>query len=707
MSRKRLAARIAVTLVAFAVASGLMVAAFGMIALAIDWEIPERNELLGPSIAVDRHGRPLARFAADVERRPVPIDQISEHLQDAVVAKEDHRFYDHEGVDPISVLRAVWRNVTTGGIAEGGSTLTQQYVKMVYVGRERTLYRKIREAVVALQLDKERSKEEILEAYLNRAYFGDGAYGAQAAALTYFGKPAADLALHEAALLASVLSAPTRLSPRVDPDGALFRRNQVLDIMAANGFAVRERVREAKLQPLGVVPYQREAPKAPYFVDELRRQLLDAFGPEAVYNGGLQVTATIDLDQQALLEQQVAPHLPPNPEIDAGVASLDPRTGDVLAAWGGRDYSVSQVNLALNQDYGRPSGSTFKPIVLATALEEGMTLNRRYPAPRQVRIGDWTPSGGGCGGSCTLLQATARSVNTVFAQLGRDVGVEDFVQMAHRLGVRSSLLQRDGGPPDITRSLGTGNVTPLDLASAFGTFANNGVACPARLVLEVRAPDGTPLPAPDPRQPSAEERKAWAARLHDMGYEFDDDDLGRCYRAVAPSVARDVTRALEAAVDSGTGTRAKIGRPQAGKTGTHQFNTEIWFVGYTPQFSMAVHLAHRDRQVPLEGLPGCGRECFGGTIPAMIWRDAASAMLADVPPEPFPEPGPDERVYPSRRRLGPAMRSPEPRPEPEPTTPSPEPTESETGEPTGSPSPGPGDGVLPFPPVAGDPQGDG
>lgn len=697
MPNRRLLARIAFTLVAFVIASGFTVAAFGMIALAIDWEIPERNELLGPSIAFDREGRPLARFAADVERRPVPLDEISTFLQHAVVAKEDQRFFEHQGVDPLSVVRAIWRNVSTGGIAEGGSTLTQQYVKMTYVGTERTVYRKIREAVVALQLEKERSKEEILESYLNRAYFGDGAYGAQAASLTYFGKPATELTLAEAALLASVLSAPTRLSPRVDPDGAMSRRNQVLDIMVRGGFASRERAHVAKASPLGVVPYQRETPQAPYFVDELRRQLIDAFGPEAVYNGGLRVTTTLDLNAQATLEEQVQPHLPENPEIDAGVATLDPRNGDVLAAWGGRDWSVSQVNLALNEDYGRPSGSTFKPIVLATALEEGMTLSRRYPAPSIVHIGDWSPKGGGCGGSCTLLQATAKSVNTVFAQLGRDVGVDDFVQMAHRLGVRSSLKQRNGDPADITRSLGTGNVTPLDLASAFGTFANNGVACPARLVLSVRAPDGALLPAPDPRQPSDEQRKTWDERLTEMGYDFGEEDLGRCYRAVSPQVAADVTKALTAAVESGTGTRAKIGRPQAGKTGTHQGNTEIWFVGYTPSISMSVHMAHRDRQLPLKGLPGCGRECFGGTIPASIWHDVALVMLKDVEPEEFPDPGPDSRAFPSRRRLGPLMRSPEPEPEPEPTTASP--TPSETTDPN-DPDPTDPGGVIPtFPPV--------
>lgn len=681
MANHRLAARIVFTVVAFLVASGVFLGAFGMIALAIDWDIPERNELLGPSVALDRDGQPLARFAADVERRPVPIERISKHLQDAVVAKEDHRFYEHQGVDPVSVLRAVWRNVTTGGIAEGGSTLTQQYVKNVYVGPERTLYRKIREAVVAMQLEKERSKQDILEAYLNRVYFGEGAYGAEAAALTYFAKPAADLTLAESALLASVLSAPSKLSPRVDPEGGLARRNQVLELMSGYGFASRERVTESRATPLGLAPVGTEAPKAPYFVDEVRRQLLDAFGPEVLYNGGLRVTTTIDLDKQQALEQQMQPHLPPNPEIDAGAAAVDPRTGDVLAAFGGRDYALSQVNLALR--FGRPSGSTFKPVVLAAALEEGMTLSRRYRAPSSIQIGTWKIGGGGCGGSCTLLQATASSVNTVFAQLGRDVGAADFTEMGYRLGVTSPLEDAKSKQPSLTQVLGTANVTPLDLASAFGTLSNNGVACPARLILSVRAPDGTPLRPPDPRQPSAERKAAWQVRLKDMGYDFGEEDLGRCYRAVAPSVAREVTRALELAVSGGTGTRAKIGRPQAGKTGTSQQNREIWFVGYTPNFSMGIAMFHRERQVRLQDLPGCGRECFGGTIPATIWKAAATAMLADVPPDPFPEPGEDDRKYPSRRRLGPRMGSPVPRPSPSPTTesptPTPEPTETDSG----------------------------
>lgn len=634
------------------VSVGLLVGA-GAVALAVDWEVPEPEEIPGPSTLRDRDGTALYRFRAEIERRPVPLARIAPALRTAVVATEDHRYYEHPGVDPLSVIRAVVSNVRTGRVTQGGSTLTQQYVKNAYVGSDRSLYRKVREAVVSVQLEKELSKDEILEQYLNRAYFGDGAYGAEAAALTYFGRNASDLTLGESALLASTLSAPSRLSPRSDPVRAAQARDAVLEEMVRYGMADPAEATAARAVPLVLVPTGQPAPAAPFLVEEARRQLLEHYGPELLYNGGLDITLTVDLDRQFALERAVIPHLPADPLYDIGVAVIDPPTGDIVAAWSGRDFDQQQVDLALGAGTaGRQPGSSFKPVVLTTAVEEGMSLDTTYPAPSTLQIADYRLSGGGCGGTCTLRDATVSSVNTVYVQLGNDVGVADFTEMARRLGMRAEFREND-----LTQALGSAQVTPLDMASASATLANDGVACPARLVLSAEGPGGVPLPSlPDPRQPSPEQRAAWAQRLEEQGYRLPPEDLGRCHRAVAPSVARTVTAALEGAVAEGTGQAAQIGRPQAGKTGTSQDSKDLWFSGYTPDLAAAVFLGYIPEEIPVRGLPGCRGACFGGDVAAPIWRDVASTLLTDVPPRAFPPPVEPERsrtLSPDRRRLGP------------------------------------------------------
>jgi membrane peptidoglycan carboxypeptidase len=305
----------------------------------------------------------------------------------------------------------------------------------------------------------------------------------------------------------------------------------------------------------------------------------------------------------------------------------------------------------------------------------------------------------------------------VYAQVANAVGADAFTGMARRLGVRQTFRH-----PTLPEVLGTSDVTPLDMASAMATLANDGVVCPARIVTQVRDATGEPLDAPDPRQPDDTERQAIAAHLHDLGYRFEDEDLGRCYRAIAPSVARTATKALEAVVDFGTGHGADIGRPQAGKTGTAQNNQEAWFVGYTPDIAMAVAFFHRDSQKPLVGIPGCSSVCFGGDLPATIWARAAESLLRGVKPTPFPEPGEDERVFPERRRLQPptgsgvvATPAPQKTEAPPPTeaseAPPQEPTEEASASPSPTPSPSPspqdeddddddddGGGILPLPP---------
>lgn len=652
MSVWRILGRMVFAVLCCVVVSGGLLVGAGAAALAVDWRIPEPDEIPGPSTLRDRDGTALYRFRAEIERRPVALARIAPELRDAVVATEDHRFYEHPGVDPLSVIRAVVSNVRTGRVAEGGSTLTQQYVKNVYVGDDRSLYRKVREAVVSVQLEKELSKDEILEQYLNRAYFGDGAYGAEAAALTYFGKNASELTLGESALLASTLSAPSRLSPRADPVQAAQARDAVLDEMLRYGLGDPAAVAGERAVPLVLAPSGQPAPAAPFLVEEARRQLLVHYGPELLYNGGLDISLTVDLDRQFALERSVIPHLPADPLYDIGVAVVDPPTGDIVAAWSGRDFERQQVDLALGGGtVGRQPGSSFKPVVLTTAVEEGMGMDTAYPAPSTLQIADYRLSGGGCGGTCTLREATVSSVNTVYVQLGNDVGVADFTEMARRLGMQAEFADND-----LTQALGSAQVTPLDMASAYATLANDGIACPARLVLSAEGPDGAPMASlPDPRQPTPEQRTMWAQRLEDQGYRLPPEELGRCHRAVAPSVARTVTSALEGSVAEGTGQDAQIGRPQAGKTGTSQESKDLWFSGYTPDLSAAVFLGYIPSEIPVRGLPGCRGACFGGDVAAPIWRDVAATLLADVPPRPFPSPVEPDRsrtLSPDRRRLG-------------------------------------------------------
>lgn len=686
------AAAIFVTLVVMTL--GLMFAGMQVI-LAMDVDVPKREELdgVGPSMVYDRDGELLARFTADVEHEPVELDEIAPSLRDAVVAKEDRRFWEHEGVDVFSALRAVWRNVTTGRIAEGGSTLTQQFVKNVYLDADQTYSRKIEEALIAMRLERQYSKEEILNDYLNQVYFGDGAYGAEAAARAYFDKPAADLELHESATLASVLSAPSRLSPRNDPHMFVVRRNRLIEYMAEHDFITQEEASEALDAETVIEPRPDSVLAAPYFVEEVRRQAVEAYGDDRVYRGRLEITTTLDLDLHGLLRERVEEMLPDDPAVDAGVVALDPRTGDVLAAYSGRDYEESQVNLAMR--FGRPSGSTFKPIVLATALEQGRELSSTYPAPSRTTIGDWTVRGGGCGGRCTLRAATVHSINTAFANVANDVGTRSFTTMAQRLGMRAEFVDHD-----LTQALGTASISPLDLTSAFATFANEGVACPARTVMQVTGHDGDEIDPPDPRQPSEEQLEEWTDLREGLTgrARTRPDHPDRCHRAIDAKVAFDVNEALQLAVSEGTGGNAQIeDLDQAGKTGTSDDSREIWFAGYNPNLAMGVFIGRRDDNRSLVNLEGCNGQCFGGDTAALTWGHAAEALFERYPPGEFPDEPPDERrLLPTP---SPATTTPETSPSPSApssATPAPAPSPSPPSEPSPEqdrePSPDPDDG---------------
>jgi penicillin-binding protein 1A len=644
------------------------------IALNVAWAVPDPGALTGPTQILARDGTVVARFTAEVDRRPVTLDEVSEVAMAAVVAAEDARFREHGGVDPLSLLRAVISNVRTGGIAQGGSTLTQQYVKNAFVGDEQTLLRKVREAVIAIQLERDVSKDEILERYLNTVYFGEGAYGIEAAARTYFGVRAADLDAAQAATLAQLLPAPSARNPRSDPDGGARRRDALLDRMVGLGWLDAAEAAEAKGTPVEVAPRARVETPAPSFVDHVRRQLEHAYGSQVLLTGALTVTTSLDLDAQARIDEAVTDRLPADEvgDVEAAAVALDPRTGEVLAIHGGRDARLGDLNLATMTR--RQNGSAFKPFVYAAALEDGVSeATTTWPAPSATTIqqcvghdGPPFEVRGGPGGSLRLHEALVRSTNTTFQLVGCELGGERIVEMATRLGVANEV------PATASVALGGSafGASVLDMAAAYGTIANDGRRCAPRTITGIVGPDGGSWPLPPEVVTTIDhERRPLGPTEDELGERPDDlaADEDGCHGVLDPDVARTVTQALADAVERGTGTRADIARPQAGKTGTTQDIKDAWFVGYTPQLSLAVWVGDTGRDGQVDALRGIGgfAEVYGGTIPAQLWADTAASILAEEEPLPFPEPGAittedGPRVAPPRAVPGPATTTQRP-----------------------------------------------
>jgi penicillin-binding protein 1A len=618
-------------------------------ALRVSWAVPDPGAMAGPTELLDRHGTTIARFTAEVDRDVVDLEAVADVARDAVIVAEDQRFYAHSGVDPLSLLRAVITNVRTGGIAQGGSTLTQQYVKSAFVGDERTVLRKVREAVISVQLERDVDKDEILERYLNEVYFGEGAYGIEAAARAYFDRSAAELEAHQAATLAQLLPAPSVRNPRVDPAGAQQRRDALLDRLVEAGRLDAATANEAKRRELDLAEPRRLQTRAPAFTDHVRRQLEHAFGDRVMQTGALTVRTTLDLEAQDALDEVAAERLPGDdaPQVEAAMVAVAPDSGDLLAMHAGRETTVGGFNLATMTR--RQNGSAFKPFVYAAALEEGLVERDTVrPAPASTTIssceghdgGPFTVRGGP-GGSTSVHNALVQSVNTTFQLLGCELGGERVVEQARRMGVRNEV------PPTASVALGGAShgASVLDMAAAFGTFANDGRYCPARSILEITGPEGERIEVPPevvtvPNQ--AREPRAWTDEERDGRPEhLEEHDDGRCGAATHPNVARTATQAMADVVSSGTGTRADIGRPQAGKTGTSQEVKDAWYVGYTPELSLAVWIGDAGREGAVEPLPPLGgfSQVFGGTLPAIMWADAADRLLADVEPSEFPEPG--------------------------------------------------------------------
>ena len=571
----------------------------------------------------------IAQLSGSENRISIPLEEVPDVLIDAVLAQEDRNFFSHSGVDPVSIARALWTDIRHRRAAQGGSTITQQYVKNVYLTDEETLLRKVREAALAVKLERELGKEEILERYLNTIYFGRGAYGVEAASRAYFGKPVAQIDVAEAAFLAGLIRAPESAEPTRFPEEADRRRNNALVRMVADGHITQAQMDEANAVPMAerVLPRQAREGLGPvvgsefgteYFVDEVRQWLIDEYGAAAVYGGGLRVYTTIDLDLQRAAYESVTGVLDPtNPDDPAAALVALDANNNVVAMVGGTDFATSQVNLALGVEgggTGRGPGSAYKPFALARHLLDGGSLEDAYDAPStKVFPGandgrDWRVTGGGSpSGEWTLLDAMRVSSNTVFAQLMLDLGPARVNDVARQVGVTAEV-------PDVPSVvLGAGEVSVLDMASAYSTFRDRGEHRAPVMVVRVTDDDGRVL------------------------Y---DADRG-ADRVLPEEVADQVTHSLEGVVTGGTGRGAAVpGQIVAGKTGTTTDNRDAWFVGYSCEISTAVWMGYPTADA--EGNPRLmgnfrGIQVTGGSFPADIWGAFMTRALEGRAPCAFPE----------------------------------------------------------------------
>ena len=563
----------------------------------------------------------LGVIPAEKNRQPVPFKRISAWMPRATVAIEDRRFYQHDGVDVEGIARALWKNVSAGQVVEGGSTITQQLVRNLYIGRERTVERKLKEACLALKLDKARTKGWILAAYMNQVYYGNLAYGIEAAAQTYFSKHASELNLPEAALIAGLPQAPSDYNPFLKKDVATFRRNQVLRALLDAGEITRAQHDWAISRGLGLKAGKLyKEIREPDFFGYVRDQLIAQYGAGTVRSGGLKVYTTIDPRFQRAAQKAIKETLYEPNDPAAGVISINPKNGAIRAMTavipGNKKNQFNLLSQARRQ-----SGSTFKTFVLAAAVEQG--INPETTTYRSAPFYYRPDPNGNCEdgtwwcpetydrsytGWTTIERATLRSDNTVYAQLTLDVTPEAVGKMATKLGVRSPLSVDGDFVPSI--GLGAMDVSPLDMASAYATLAAGGIYSEPMAIRRVVLPTG-------------EDKEAGWGKP-------------RRKRVISDGVAGTVTRILEQNIDYGTGVGADYGHPAAGKTGTTEEWSDAWFCGYTPRLGTTVWVGYPRGKISMESIHGI--PVTGGSFPAQIWRLFMSSAIGQLEPVEFPEP---------------------------------------------------------------------
>ena len=654
-----------------------VVALVGIVYVRTDIPEPNADATAAAVRILYEDGSEIGRVGAQ-NRIPVSIDEVPEHVQLAVLAAEDRGFYTEPGISPRGIARALLTNVRGGGgIQQGGSTITQQYAKNAFLTSERTYSRKVKEVFIALKMSRELEKDQILEDYLNTIYWGRQASGIGVAARTYFGTDdVSTLTVAQGAVLAASIRSPGNYDPTEDPDRAQARWEYVLDGMVEEGWLTQSE-RDAQVYPAVLAPGQGvrnndlSGPKG-HVIRQVQAELATrGFDEQRLSDGGLVVRTTIrkaaqDAAVQAV--QDVTGAAPGEDGLQGALVSVDPATGAVVAYYGGA--TGTGFDFANNSGTGRQPGSTFKPFVLATALSQGMSLRTRldgndekeFPgAPRPI-----TNFGGDSWGRVDLVEATRRSVNTAYYQLGLEVGPAEVAKTAHAAGIPDDTpLANPDGTVEGGIALGTYEVQVLDQAVAYATFASGGVPVRPFFVREVRRGDELLFQAQAEVGPPA----------------FSED------------VAADATWAMQEVVQRGTGRAAQLdgGRDAAGKTGTSSDNKDAWFVGFTPQLSTAVWLGYADpRTIQVDGV-----QVTGGGLSSRIWKSYMDAALAGQPELELPEPvfagtrarfddGDEPRTRPRRQRTpqttAPETAPAEPTAEPEPSTPAEAPAEEPDGQ---------------------------
>ena len=565
------------------------------------------------------NGSLLGSIPAEKNRQPVALWQMSPWMAKATVAIEDRRFYKHGGVDYKGIVRAAIKDLRAGRVVQGGSTITQQLVRNLYISRQRTFKRKIKEACLAIKLAQNKSKDWILGSYMNAVYYGNHAYGIEAAAQTYFSRRARTLTLDQSALLAGLPQAPSVFDPIHRPLDALERRDEVLRAMLENGSLTRRQFASAIAdRDLHLVPgrlYTRI--REPYFFSYVRDQLIAEYGANTVRTGGLKVYTTIDPRLQRAARRAIVDTLSARTDPASALVSIDPGTGAIKAmAAVTPGTSGNQFNLVAQAK--RQAGSTFKMFVLTAAVDEGINPETTYyvSGPFHYQPDPYSPAWNVSTydhtylGSTSIANATLHSDNTVYAQLTLDVGPKKVAEMAHRLGVRSPLTTKEGA---YVPSLGLGAipVSPLDLASAYTTLAAGGIYS-----------------------------KPMAIRKVVLGNGKEDTDVGwgepSRTRVISPGVAYTVTQILEQNMQYGTGTGAYFGRPAAGKTGTTDNYADAWFCGFTPNLEATVWIGYPRGEVPMLNVHGIA--VSGPTFPATIWKNFMLSAVGRTNPVDFKVP---------------------------------------------------------------------